>query len=333
MKKRVLSLFLVLCLALGMSIPAFATNSWTDALNSAAGGATNVKSYVLMLLNSAASAKNGIVTSADGSDVYTWQKWVPSSTMTTLNNQISAVYNYYLIWDNLSISDREAASYQVIILQDTLATFRNSVKAGLNTGSPENSSDPADPDPDPTPDPTTKLPFSDVKEGDWYYPFVSTVYEKKLFAGYEDGTFRPGNTMTYGEFLGVLAQFSRDTIDTSGAAVWYEPFVNWALKNQLIPSEIQEKFDPNANITRQDMAALIGALISAYEVDYTIVNSSPITFTDADKISSYAAGGVLICWQAGIMGGRTDGSFDSKSTATRAEVAVVMTQLARVMGK
>lgn len=333
MKKRVLSLFLALCLALGMSVPTFAAGSWTDALNSAAGGAANVKNYVMLVLNSATSAKNGVVTSKDGSDVYTWQKWVTPSAMTALDNQISVVYNYYLSWESLSASAMEEAAYQVITLQDTLATFRNSVKAGLNTGSSENGSDPTDPDPDPTPDPSTKLPFSDVKEGDWYYPFVSTVYEKKLFAGYEDGTFRPDNTMTYAEFLGVLAQFSRDTIDTSGASVWYEPFVNWALKNKLIPSEIQEKFDPNANITRQDMAALMGALISAYEVDYTIVNNSPITFTDADKISSYAAGGVLICWQAGIMGGRTDGSFDSKSTATRAEVAVVITQLARVMGK
>ena len=33
------------------------------------------------------------------------------------------------------------------------------------------------------------------------------------------------------------------------------------------------------------------------------------------------------------MGGRTDGSFGPQETATRAEVAVTMVQMARVMGK
>ena len=334
MKKRILSLLLALCLTLGLSVPALAAGTWTDALIEAAGGIGNVKSYMAMILNSANNAMSGVVTSADGSDVPATQKWVTPAAMATLQRQVDAVHTYYLAWDSLTADLRDEASLATLTLQEAVPTFKNAIKTGLMTEQPgTNTAPPEDDDPQITDPPVQELPFSDVPETEWYYPFVSTVYEKQLFAGYDDGTFRPDRPMSYGEFLGVLAQFSRDAIDTSGASVWYEPFVDWALKNQLIPSAIQEKFDPAASITRQDMAALMGALISAYEVDYTVINHDPITFTDADKISSYAAGGVLICWQAGIMGGRTDGSFDSKATATRAEVAVVMTQLARVMGK
>ena len=176
-------------------------------------------------------------------------------------------------------------------------------------------------------------PFTDVKEGDWYYHFVNTVYEKKLFAGNPDGTFEPTADMTYGQFLAVLSQFSGDPIDTRGTPNWYDAYVSWGKDKGLVPQQLLASFDPEAPITRQDMAAIFGAFLVEYQVDYNKVTSGEAVFTDADDIADYAAGGVVKCFEAGIMGGNDDGTFNPLGTAQRCEVAVTMVQMARVMGR
>ena len=40
-----------------------------------------------------------------------------------------------------------------------------------------------------------------------------------------------------------------------------------------------------------------------------------------------------LCYQLGIMSGKDNNRFDPAGTTTRAEVAVTMTQMARVMGR
>ena len=64
-----------------------------------------------------------------------------------------------------------------------------------------------------------------------------------------------------------------------------------------------------------------------------LVNSGDPGFTDAEDIADYAQGGVALCYQLGIMGGNEDGTFAPDANATRAEVAVTMVQMARVMGR
>ena len=138
--------------------------------------------------------------------------------------------------------------------------------------------------------------------------------------------------MTYAQFLVVLSQFSGETIPASSGA-WYQGYVDWAGEKGLIPSEIQDGFDPDAPITRQDMAALFGAFLNAYDHGDEAVNSGAGSFSDADGIADYAQEGVELCWRLGIMGGNADGTFAPQATATRAQVAVTMVQMARVMGR
>jgi len=53
-----------------------------------------------------------------------------------------------------------------------------------------------------------KLPenkFSDIKDGAWYFNAVNKVAELGYINGYkEDGTFRPGNNITYAESCAIL---------------------------------------------------------------------------------------------------------------------------------
>ena len=90
---------------------------------------------------------------------------------------------------------------------------------------------------------------------------------------------------------------------------------------------------PAAPITRQDMAALLSAFLSLYDCSAEPVNPGQAAYTDAASIASYAVGGVELCYRLGIMSGGSDGSFAPEAAATRAQAAVTMVQLARVMGR
>ena len=92
-------------------------------------------------------------------------------------------------------------------------------------------------------------------------------------------------------------------------------------------------FDPEAAITRQDMAALFGSFLTNYDYTAAPVNSGTPSFSDGASIADYARDGVELCYQLGIMGGNDDGTFAPGNTAIRAEVAVTMVQMARVMGR
>ena len=186
-----------------------------------------------------------------------------------------------------------------------------------------------DPEPEPEPEPETVAGFQDVPVTAWYAGYVETVVDKGLFSGKGEGTFGPEDSMTYAEFLVVLSQFSGESIP-GAAGAWYQGYVNWAEGAGLIPDEMQS-FDPDAPITRQDMAALFGTFLDTYAHDGSTVNSGNASFTDGGSIADYAADGVQTCYELGIMSGKDGNAFDPLGTATRAEVAVTMTQMARVM--
>lgn len=175
--------------------------------------------------------------------------------------------------------------------------------------------------------------FPDVTPEKWYASYVKTAYEKNLFNGNADGTFAPDADMTYAQFLTVLSQFSGDTLTAPQGAPWYQAYVDWAEGKGLIPQEMRPSFSPNAAISRQDMAALFGAFLAAYRPDYEVVNDQTADFADQSSIAGYAAQGVEACLRAGIMSGNPDGTFGPQATATRAQVAVTMVQMARVMGR
>ena len=183
------------------------------------------------------------------------------------------------------------------------------------------------------PEPEPAQTFTDVTPDKWYYDFVETVAEKGLFAGNGDGTFAPENNMTYAEFLAVLFQFSGDTLPANSGPNWYDNHVQWAKNSGVIPSAMLAGFDPEAAITRQDMAALFGTFLSLYDYSAEPVNSGSPSFSDEGSIADYAKGGVALCYQLGIMNGNDDGTFAPGSNAIRAEVAVTMVQMARVMGR
>ena len=96
---------------------------------------------------------------------------------------------------------------------------------------------------------------------------------------------------------------------------WYAPYIAAAKKSGIVMGD-GEKFNPNANITRQDMAVMI---FRAFNMEESADERD--VFYDSDLISDYAKSAVFALYEKGITRGMGNGYFAPSNFATRAESA------------
>ena len=135
------------------------------------------------------------------------------------------------------------------------------------------------------------LPYSDVFEGDWYYPAVGFMTENNIIKGYEDGTFRPNAPITRAEFATIASKF--DEIiggDVKGfydvpASHWALKYINSAYERGWVTGYEDGSFRPDRNITRAEVVTVTNKMLIRYaDVDYVRANRDLlINFKDLDE--------------------------------------------------
>jgi Cys-tRNA synthase (O-phospho-L-seryl-tRNA:Cys-tRNA synthase) len=118
-------------------------------------------------------------------------------------------------------------------------------------------------------------------------------------------------------------------VDTNA---YYAKYVAWANKNGLIKGIGDNKFAPESEVTREQMAVIMFNFASylGKEEGSRMVN---ITYPDKANISDWAINAAAYCQQNSIITGRDDGMLVPKATATRAEVASVVERFVKVILK
>lgn len=176
--------------------------------------------------------------------------------------------------------------------------------------------------------------FEDVSKDAWYYDYVKYVANKEYFVGTSKTTFSPEMPMTRAMFVTVLAAVEKVKVNNNvspfadvPANTWYSGAVAWAAEKGVVAGVGDNKFDPNAAITREQMAVMMNAYIKWTGNDHK-EKSKVESFKDADKISSWAKDAVEACRNWGLVAGMPDGNFWPANTASRAEVATVIKNLA-----
>jgi len=117
------------------------------------------------------------------------------------------------------------------------------------------------------PETTTGSIFSDVEGTEWYFPYLSEGVEKKIVAGYDDGTFKPENSVNLVETLKMFVNtneliptFPKDDDEFFPDAeknAWYTGYLNYSCENALIYQDSQGMINPGKNITRAQLADII----------------------------------------------------------------------------
>ena len=184
-----------------------------------------------------------------------------------------------------------------------------------------------------TPTQPAGLPFTDVPEGRWSYPYIKELYEAGIVSGTSATTFEPTANVTRAQFVTMIAGLAGADVTpyTDGkftdvpSGAWYAPYVNWAAANNIVSGTSATTFDPNATISRQDMAVMLYNYTQQYgvQLDQTAVTA----FTDESSIAAYARPAVQALHRAGVFSGMPDGSFRPYATATREQACVVLCEL------
>ncbi len=176
--------------------------------------------------------------------------------------------------------------------------------------------------------------FTDVPSNHWVARTLEVLAAKHIINGTSDTLFTPNGHTTRAEFasllvraLGLTTSASSVPFDDVQASQWYAKEVAIAYEAGLVLGVSDNKFDPNARITREQMAVL---LVRAYEYkNHAIAATGHETagFEDGSSISSWAVGGVNKAMAAGLLQGKGNGIFDSASDANRAETAQAIMNL------
>ena len=165
--------------------------------------------------------------------------------------------------------------------------------------------------------------FSDVASGSWYEEAVKYVSEKSLMNGTATGTFSPNANTTRGMIVTILARV--EGVNTNGTP-WYAAGQKWAMDNG-----ISDGTNMPGVITREQLATILYRY--AKQKGYDVSKSAALTaFSDADKVSGYAAEAMQWAVAEGLLQG-SNGELDPQGSATRAQVATILMRFMEKIAK
>lgn len=154
--------------------------------------------------------------------------------------------------------------------------------------------------------------FTDVPNNYWGKQAIDFVCEKNLFNGTSETEFSPEGKMNRAMIVTVLARLAG--VDTTNGSTWYEAGVNWAKENG-----ISDGTNLNASVSREQLATMLYRYAGSPKV-----NSAAQSFTDSDKISSWASDAMNWAINEGLISGMGDGTVNPQGEATRAQVATII---------
>lgn len=173
------------------------------------------------------------------------------------------------------------------------------------------------------------LPFTDVRETDWFYDDVVFAYENGLFSGTTATTFSPYASMTRAMLVTVLYRLEGEPAVTGRSGFsdvtigsYYEAAVTWAADSGIVNGTSATTFSPSENVTREQMAAIL-CRYAQYKQYGTSASASLSAFSDAAAVSTYAKAPLSWAVAEKLVNG-TDGKLLPRASATRAQVAAIL---------
>lgn len=161
--------------------------------------------------------------------------------------------------------------------------------------------------------------FSDT-EGHWAEWAIDKWSEEyQIIQGYDDGTFRPDNSITRGAFAGILDRFMHfvetapaDTFSDTAGAYWEDEILKLNAAGVYLGNN--GKALAGDSITRQQAVTMIAR---AFKIGAEVTD---LPYTDADRIAEYARPAVAEMTVRGYLNDSVGGDFRPTDPITRAEI-------------
>lgn len=173
-----------------------------------------------------------------------------------------------------------------------------------------------------------KVIFKDLDDKHWAKNDIIEIYNAGIIAGKGDNMFMPEENITRAEFtamlvrvLGISADKYSAPFEDVTAADWYSKVIQAAYDNGIVSGN-DGKFNPNAYITREEMAVML-----VKSVQTVLPQSDSGTNPFKDDMSQWSEEYVIKAYNCGLISGTDKYTFSAFSKATRAQAAVVMKRL------
>ncbi|MEG1243128.1 MAG: S-layer homology domain-containing protein, partial [Oscillospiraceae bacterium] len=174
-------------------------------------------------------------------------------------------------------------------------------------------------------------PFTDVKIEDWFFDSVKYVYENGLMMGTDGTSFEPDLGTSRAMIVTILwrmqgepkAKAASDFVDVPAGA-WFSEAVAWAQEQKLAAGVDEKHFEPNRNISRQELASLFYRYAVLAKLAPTGAWQVPLTYADKSKIADWAVEGAMFAQLKGFIKGRPGNIFAPNAPATRAEASSML---------
>ncbi|GFZ79025.1 hypothetical protein GCM10008018_25740 [Paenibacillus marchantiophytorum] len=175
-----------------------------------------------------------------------------------------------------------------------------------------------------------KKTFDDMA-GHWAQQDVEQLASKLIIAGTSDYMYTPDMQVTRAQFaallvrgLGLSAEAGLNAFADVAATEWYASEVNTAAKYGLVQGVGEGKFNPDAQITREQMVVMMMKAIALVQGDKKSEAARNVSFADQNRISDYAREAIAEAAAKGLIQGKTETEFAPQYVATRAEAAVII---------
>ncbi len=179
--------------------------------------------------------------------------------------------------------------------------------------------------------------FSDLEGVSWAESKIKAMAAKGIINGRVEGIFAPNDDITRAEFASLIVRMlkytSKDknmTFEDVRDNQWYYNSVKLAYENDLINGRNEKIFDPQGNITRQEMTKIIEKVLTK-EGYKAIEDVNLDKFSDKSNIADWAKSSVALASREGIINGMGDGTFAPKQNANRAQAAVMLYKLYKLI--
>ena len=160
----------------------------------------------------------------------------------------------------------------------------------------------------------------------WAKEYIEMLAARGIINGKAAGVYAPNDTITREEFVKLIVELlglekgeAQTIFEDVKADAWYTSYVTAAYENKIISGMSTTQFGVGAPISRQDMAKIINTVLERNDIKGNY--GAQTVFGDFDTIADYAKEHVLSIYSMGIISGDTNGNFNPKNYATRAEAA------------
>ena len=188
--------------------------------------------------------------------------------------------------------------------------------------------------------------FTDVPAEHAFHDAILDCSEKGIVGGYDDGTFRPTNTVAKSHFCAMLARaFYPDQIseyDTDFVKQNFGTFGpttqtlvnNKILRGTSFQYSVSDMSTMGSGINRYDMAQMMANILTekGFSVSESDKDAAAAKITDYADIPGQYRDAVTSVYALGMIGGYSDGTFGGDGMMNRGQAAVVIYRLAQYVG-